>query len=195
MSLEWIEGFIQNGFSDDTLKMGYLDYIFALSLMFESHHKTEDVIGFAYFREALSDTYFEWLFEDHDLITGFLNELAPIHHSLRRNESVYRDLISLKVVLMKIEDRWSQHIGLEEEEFVNLIDGISTQEEKSQLIAKFLDFNRGYLIPNPNALPFMFYNLQPEDRSLVTKMHPKDWFIHLHSPEWAENWQAMKPFY
>jgi hypothetical protein len=72
-----IDGFIKDGFSTEQIGEGYLNYVHALTVLFDSHHKTEDDIAFPFFQEKLPNTHFEWLFEDHDLITGFIEELQP----------------------------------------------------------------------------------------------------------------------
>ena len=195
VSLDRVDDFIQNGFSEDALKKGYLNYIRALTLMLDAHHKTEDDVAFPYFLEALQNTHFEWLKQDHDWITGFLEELEPVLVSLESDAPADNDLSVLKDILVKIEDRWSQHIELEEEEFINLIDDLSTPEEMSQLLAKFADYSNGLLIPHEIALPFMLYNLEPLARLIIEKTHPVDWFSPVNSPEWVEKWQSMKPFF
>jgi hypothetical protein len=98
--------FMQEGFPDKLAREGYLNYVKALSILFDSHHKTEDEIAFPFFREALPDTHFDWLFEDHNLITGFLEELTPIINSLEMGEDVFGNLVLLNDELLKISDRW-----------------------------------------------------------------------------------------
>lgn len=195
VSLDRIDGFIQNGFAEDVNQKGYFDFIHALTLMLDAHHKIEDDIAFPHFRDALQNTHFEWLKQDHDWITGFLEELAPVVVSLKSDPSVHNDLNLLKEILEKIEDRWSQHIELEEEEFIELIDDLSTPEEKSQLLAQFAEYNHGLLIPHEITLPFMLYNLEPQGRLIIEKTHPAEWFNDLNSPDWVEKWQSMKPFF
>lgn len=195
ISLDRIEPFIQEGFPDQSTQEGYLNYIRTLTVMFDSHHKTEDDIAFPYFRNILADTHFDWLFEDHNLITGFIEELWPIVASLEKGKEVKHHLVLLKEILLKIEDRWSQHLGLEEDEFVNLIDAKSTDEERSELFEQFSQYNQERLNPHQLTLPFMLYNLAKQDRDVILDTHPDDWFVHINTPEWKYRWQSMSSFF
>jgi hypothetical protein len=189
-----IDLFNQEDYPDEQTREGYLNYVEALAVLLDSHHKTEDDIAFPYFQDTLPDTHFIWLHQDHDLITGFLEEGAPILDHLKNSEQVKQNFGMLKQVLLKIEDRWSQHIELEEEEFVEIIDALSTNEERSQLFTQFGDYNQELLNPHQLTIPFMLYNLEPQDRIIIINTHPNDWFIHIDNSEWETKWQSMKPF-
>lgn len=193
-AIDRIDLFIQEDFPDVQTQEGYLNYVNALAVLLDSHHKIEDEIAFPYFQDTLPDTHFNWLYQDHDLITGFLEEGAPILDHLKNSEWVKQNLGMLKEVLLKIEDRWSQHIELEEEEFVEIIDALSTNKERSQLFTQFGNYNHELLNPHQLTIPFMLYNLEQQDRIVIINTHPKDWFMHIDNSEWGAKWQSMKPF-
>lgn len=194
VAIDRIDLFIQEDFPDEQTREGYLNYVDALAVLLDSHHKTEDEIAFPYFQDILPDTHFNWLHQDHDLITGFLEEGVPILDQLKNSGQAKQNLGMLKEVLLKIEDRWSQHIELEEEEFVDIIDDLSTNKERSQLFTQFGAYNQELLNPHPLTISFMLYNLEPQDRVVIINTHPKDWFIHIDNFEWEAKWQSMKPF-
>ena len=83
---------------------------------------------------------------------------------------------------------------MEEEEFIDLIDALSTQEEKSRLITQFSEFNEMLLEPHCLTLPFMFFNLDEENRTTIQKAYPTQWFTQLHSDECRDKWESMRPF-
>jgi hypothetical protein len=189
-----IDGFIKNGFSTEQTFNGYLNYVHALTVLFDSHHKTEDDIAFPFFREALPNTHFEWLFEDHNLITGFIEELQPILDALNKRDQVEHNLVLCKEVLFKISDRWYGHIGLEEEEFIDLIDVLITVEERLHLFKQFGDYNFKLLEPHTLSYPFMLHNLEPQDQQHILSAYPNDWFADLDTPEWRAEWESMIPY-
>jgi hemerythrin-like domain-containing protein len=194
ISISHVDGFIKDGFPNEMICDGYLNYIQALTVLFDSHHKTEDDIAFPYFREALPKTHFEWLLEDHGLITGFIEELHPILDALHKREQVDISLVLCKDVLLKISDRWYGHIGLEEEEFIDLIDSLSTNEERFHLFTQFGDYNVKLLEPHYLSIPFMLYNLEPQDQQQIFTAYPKAWFADLETPQWRSKWESMIPF-
>jgi hypothetical protein len=194
ISIAHVEEFIEDGFSDKQLLVGYLNYVHALIVLFDSHHKTEDDIAFPFFREALPNTHFAWLFEDHNLITGFIEELQPILESLNKREQVQIDLVRCKQVLLKISDRWYGHIGLEEEEFINLIDDLISNEERAHLFTQFGNYNFKLLEPHHLSIPFMLYNLEPQDQQHILSAYPQEWFADLDTPGCREKWESMIPF-
>lgn len=194
ISVEQVGNFIQGGFPSEHTRAGYLNYLTALCVMFDSHHKTEDKIAFHYFRDALPDTHFDWLFEDHNLINGFLEEMTPIIESLKRREQVDNNLVLLKDVLVNISDRWYGHIGLEEEEFIELIDALSAPEEKTKLIEDFAVFNERLLKPFDLTIPFMLFNLETHDRPVIQKAYPITWITAFDTPEKKEKLESILPF-
>jgi hypothetical protein len=189
-----IDDFVKNGFPNDTTCDGYLYYVYALTVLFDSHHKTEDDIGFPFFREALPNTHFEWLLEDHDLITGFIEELRPILGALNKREQVNINLVLCKDLLWKISDRWYGHIGLEEEEFINLIDDLISNEERVRLFTQFKDYNYKLLEPHNLTFPFMLHNLEPQDQRHILTAYSEAWFADLNAPAWRAEWESMIPF-
>ncbi len=163
--------------------------------MLDSHHLTEDDIGFPYFEKDLPDTHFEWLHEDHNLITGFLEELTPIMDIFEKTDTTQENLKDIEAVLLKIEDRWNQHVGLEEEEFINIIDTLAPYEDRVKLIDQFFDFNEDLLQPYHLSLPFMLYNLGTEDRNRWSKGYSRDLLKKVETVSWKEQWGSMKPFF
>ncbi|MBW6465241.1 MAG: hemerythrin domain-containing protein [Brevefilum sp.] len=189
-----IDGFIKDGFPNETIFDGYLNYLHALIVLFDSHHKTEDDIAFPFFREALPNTHFEWLLEDHDLITGFIEELHPILDALNKREQVNVNLVLCKDILFKMSDRWYGHIGLEEEEFINLIDDLISNEERVRLFSQFKNYNYKLLKPHNLTFPFMLYNLEPQDQRHIVNAYSEARFADLDAPAWRAEWESMIPF-
>lgn len=188
-----IDGFIKDGFPNENINEGYLNYVHGLTVLFDSHHKTEDDIAFPFFQEKLPNTHFEWLLEDHDLITGFIEELQPVLDALKKREQVEINFVLCKEVLLKISDRWYGHIGLEEDEFINLIDDLISYEERARLITQFGNYNFELLQPHHLSFPFMLYNLEPQDQQHILNAYPKEWFADLNTPDWRSEWESMIP--
>lgn len=194
-SVENIRIFIDSGFPDEQTRQGFFNFIRLTGLMLDTHHLTEDDIGFPYFEKELPDTHFEWLHEDHDLITGFLKELTPILDRVEKTDPNRENLKDIEAVLLKIEDRWNQHIGLEEEEFINIIDSLAPYEKRVKLIAQFFDYNDGLLQPYHLSLPFMLYNLDKEDRVRWSEGYSEELLEKVETDAWKKKWGSMKPFF
>lgn len=193
-SFENVQNFIDSGIPNEQTCQGLFTYITLTSLMLDTHHCTEDDIAFPYFENSLPDTHFEWLHEDHDLITGFLDELAPILETLKKTGTTLEKLQDLKDVLLKIEDRWDQHYGLEEEEFINLIDSLDSYENRVKLIEQFFEYNKNLIKPYYLSLPFMLYNLEKEDRERWSKGYSPELLNQVETVAWKDKWIAMMPF-
>jgi hypothetical protein len=187
--------FVDTGFPGEDEKQGYLNYLKGLILMFDSHHLTEDEIAFPYFQENLPETHFEWLHEDHDLITGFIEELEPLVEALEGENDLSGNLEKLLTVLEKIDDRWVQHLNLEVGEFVNQIDGLASYEERVDLLKKFYAFSESLIQPYYLSLPFMQFNLEAADRQNWIGGFSPELVDKLESEEWIEKYQSMEPFF
>jgi hypothetical protein len=195
ISIAQLDEFIQTGFSNDERKNGYLNYLDCIAIMLDSHHKTEDEIAFPYFKERLPNTHFEWLDEDHQLITEFLDGLESIMPALINKDTSSDVLDKLKVILLKIEDRWTQHIELEEEEFIDLIDALEPYDRRIDLINHFFDYNHALLRPYELTLPFMLNHLDEVDKIIISEGFAPEIMGQLYSDAWKQKWASMAPYF
>jgi hemerythrin-like domain-containing protein len=195
VSIEHLPGFILDGFKDDRTRQGYLDYVRALASIINSHHLTEDEIAFPFFHDKLPGTHFEWLHEDHHLIAGFLDELKPIMQKLDGQDTSPVTLEDLHAVLLKISDRWYQHIDLEVAEFVDLVDALATEEEQQDLIRQFAQHGVKLSVPHPLTIAFILYNLPKAERAAFTINFPPEVLNHMVPHVWKEQWEPMTPFF
>ena len=195
VSIEHLPGFIQEGFKDERTRQGFLDYVRALASIINAHHLTEDEIAFPYFHEKLPETHFNWLDVDHHLIAGFLDELKLVMEQLDAHDLSMEVLERMQTVLLKIGDRWYQHIDLEVAEFIDLVDALATEEEQFTLIKQFAEHGVKLSIPQPLTVPFLLFNLAGDDRKAFTKDFPPEVLNHLVPHVWKECWEPMTPFF
>jgi len=195
VSIEHLPGFILDGFTDEKTRKGYLDYVRALASIINAHHLTEDEIAFPFFRDKLPDTHFDWLDQDHHLIVGFLDELKPVMQKLDAHDTSPATLEDLHAVLLKISDRWYQHIDLEVAEFVDLVDGLATEEEQQDLIKQFAQHGVKLSVPHPLTIAFILYNLPKANRAAFTINFPPEILEHMVPHVWKEQWEPMTPFF
>jgi len=195
VSIEYLPGFIQDGFKDGGIRRGYLDYVRALASIINAHHLTEDEIAFPTFRDKLPNTHFNWLDEDHHLIAGFLDELKPFMEKLDAGDLSRATLESLQAVLLKISDRWYQHIDLEVTEFIDLVDALATREEQLDLIKRFAEHGVKLSVPHPLTVAFILYNLPKAERAAFTINFPPEILNHMVPYVWKEQWEPMIPFF
>jgi len=179
---------------DDNIIRGYLSYVRMTGLMLDTHHRTEDDIAFPYFKESLPDTHFLWLREDHDLITGFLEALSLIMDVLESGSLTLENFEILNQVLLKIEDRWTQHIELEEEEFIDLIDSLAPPDARKYLVVQFFQYNEPLLEPYYLSFPFMLFNLKASDRQHWSENLSTQILQKIETAPWKEKWSPMAPY-
>ena len=97
--------------------------------------------------------------------------------------------------LQQILSIWTPHILIEQTAFsATAIAGAFTQEEQAELSLLFGKHAQEHVGPPFFALPFVLFNLTPEDRTRMAANMPKMVIEELIPGEWKEKWAPMKPF-
>jgi hypothetical protein len=181
------EVYAATGFPDDKTAEGYFRYVLALGSVMHGHHASEDEIAFPFLRDRLPDAPYDELAADHLTIHAVLDDIAAARES--------GSLADLNAALTRLSELWQPHIQKEEEFFTPAVsaEALSVQEN-IELSRQSAEHSSEVAQPAPLTLPFILYNLEPEDRALMTESMPPELTQHLVPVVWKDEWAPMKPF-
>lgn len=186
VSIERIQGLATQEFEDEGSKQGFLNYVQTLVTILHSHHLTEDDLVFPYLRAKLPHAPFETLVQEHHAMVRVLDEIKPL---LKKGE-----VAQLLSPLKRLNALWHPHIDTEMCECIHKADGVVSGEEQARMVKRFSEHGQGHSGPPELALPFLLYNLSPEDRQEFSKDWPPELLQHLVPVVWKAKWESMAPY-
>lgn len=196
VSSEAVQAAIQHGIWDVKQKEGLLNYIRALSSVLNSHHLTEDEVVFPYFRVKLPGAPWEVLMRWHQEMLGMLNEINQALEKCDRNEQIERNLAQLESTLTLLDESWQPHIQMEEDELISKADAlVPDEQEQLALVRQVGEHSSRNANPAPLTVPFLLYNLPPDDRRVFSQGLPPEIVQTLVPVVWKDQWESMKPFF
>jgi hypothetical protein len=195
VSIENVQDAVQHGFRDDGRRQGLFTYIRALSLVLNSHHLTEDEIAFPYFRGLLPGAPFDRLIKGHQEMVKILDALKLLLEKCEKGDRPEVDLGNLENALIKLNATWVPHIRMETEGFISKADALVPVEEQLRLVGLFSQHGMKNTAPHHWAVPFLLFNLPPEDRQVFSQGMPAEIIQNLVPVVWKERWESMAPFF
>ncbi len=185
--------FLQSGFSEPELLLGYSSYSHSLVAVLDSHHTSEDIIAFPEFRLVIPSAPYAQLAYDHNEIELLLDPLSSVIANL--SDDTHNGLLKIVLTLNKITEIWAPHIQLEEHYFSSegLID-VMAPEDQIRISEASAKHSRENAQPPYWVIPFILYNLDREDRAIIAASLPATITEELIPKVWAEQWAPMKPF-
>jgi hemerythrin-like domain-containing protein len=185
----------QDGLPDDATGAGFLDYVQALASVVHGHHLSENEVAFPYFRDKLPEIPFDLLMEEHKAIELRLQEIGAALEKARGDLAVGQALRELNVALTKTDDLWHYHIPKEEHGLrPDVLGPMLAPEEHVRLARELAQHSQEHSGPDYLVVPFMLYNLGPEDRAVLSQSIPPVVTQQLVPVAWKEKWAPMKPF-
>jgi len=195
VSIDNSNQFAQNGFPEEGIKTGFLDYLTCLKTSFRAHHQVENTILFPALRKVLPDIPYKRLIIEHHTIDSFLNTLQAGIESCRELGREQSSLETIRKSLMNLQNLWRPHIMIEESGFkVDTLEKLLRADEHLKLIKSVGEFNQANALPVELVIPFTIYNLAPQVRGIITGAMPPEIVENLVPGVWKEKWAAMKPF-
>ena len=187
--------FARDGFPSPAIQEGFLTYLRALSGVLDAHHLGEDETAFPYFRDKLPNAPYDKLMADHRVIEGVLEKLQAAVKAVAGSAQPADSLRDVNRAVGTLAGLWHPHIGIEEalwdpETVASLLD----EEENLQLGQKLAESSQKHLHATEIEIPFVLYNLGPEDRAVMAKMLPPVVTQQLVPLVWRAKWAPMKPF-
>lgn len=195
VSIERCQDFAQNGFPDAVTRQGFVDYVQSLVSVLHAHHLMEDEQAFPYLRDLLPDAPFDLLSEQHQHMLPILDEIKAASEAVSAEEPQSQSLNDMSRALTKVAELWHPHIQIEEEHFtVEKGAELISVDEHIRLAQSFAKFSQEHAEPNYLVVPFILYNLSPEDRAIMAGAMPPMVTQELVPKVWKEQWAPMQPF-
>jgi hemerythrin-like domain-containing protein len=195
VSLQNINEFLQIGELEKLNREGFIKYVQSFSSVLHGHHHAENERIFPYFKDKLPEVPYERLMSEHEIFNDGLQEINTGIDHLKSENDELNSLKLLKSGLSKIDQIWSVHIQIENTQLYERIRSLNIDLEEMIRLQKedkkFFQENTGpaYLI-----MPFVMYNLSPEDRAILTQGSPDVVAKQVLSADWKDKWAPMQPF-
>jgi hemerythrin-like domain-containing protein len=187
--------FAQAGFSSAAIREGYQVYLRAMAGVLDAHHLSEDEVMFPYFREKMPGAPYAKLMADHRAIVEVLEKLDKAAEAVAASAGSSDSLRALNGILPMLSALWRPHIGIEESLWnPEAIADLMSEEENLQLGQKLGESSQKHLHALPVEIPFVLYNLAPDDRAIMAKTMPPLVTQQLVPLAWRAQWSPMKPF-
>jgi len=173
---------------------GLYDYVHALTAVLHAHHVTEDEVAFPYFRDRLPGAPFEVLTRWHEEMAGLVDGIKTALGKCEDDPRLADNWRELEAALLALDESWQPHIKMEMDQFVVQADALVAEEEGLCLSLDLATHSLEAARPRELTVPFMLYNLPPEDRSTFAQALPVALVEQLVQVIWKPRWEAMKPY-
>jgi hemerythrin-like domain-containing protein len=195
VGMEYSQTYGPDGYPDDATGAGFLDYVQALASVVHGHHLGENEVAFPYFRDKLPEIPFDLLMEEHKEIELRLKEIGAALEKARADLAAGQALEELNVALTKTDGLWHRHILKEEHGLrPDVLGPMLAPEEHIRLGSLLAQHSQQHSGPDYLVVPFVLYNLVPEDRAAMSQTMPPVVTQQLVPVAWKEKWAPMKPF-
>lgn len=187
--------FAQEGFPDASTKEGFLCYARSFVSVLHAHHLTENELAFPYFREKLPDAPYDLLITQHQELVHVLDEIGAAIEEVSADRPAAASLNKLNLALRRLADLWHPHIGIEQDHFtVVRLGALIRREEHIRLGKLFAEHSQKHTRPGHLVVPFLLYNLVPEERAIFARTMPFLLTRLLVPVVWKTRWSSMRPF-
>jgi hemerythrin-like domain-containing protein len=187
--------FARDGYAGPEVGVGFALYLRTLAGLLHQHHSAEDEIAFPFLRERLPGLPLETLIAEHEQMAAVLEEMAPLLDTLKGQAGEGAALEATGEALARLAKIWPGHIDVEETIIsMRRLGTVASAKELAAWLASMGQHRPAGAAPDPVALPFILYNLSPEDRAIMAKNLPPVITQELVPGPWREQWAPMKPF-
>lgn len=195
VSLQNINEFLQMGTIEKLNRDGFLNYVQSFSSVLNGHHQTENEKIFPYFKDKLPEVPYERLISEHEIFKDRLQEINTGINHLASEKDGLNPLKLLKSGLGKVDQIWNQHIQIENTQLYERIGSLNIDlEEMIRLKKEDKEFFQEHTGPAYLVMPFVLYNLSPEDRAILTQGFQEMEIKKLIEIDWKDKWTSMQPF-
>jgi hypothetical protein len=195
VAIDHAQSFAAQGFPSTKMREGFISYVGSLLSVLDAHHNVEDQLAFPYFRGPFPDAPFDLLTAQHQIMLPLLDQLKNTVAGMAADPQGDAIPDELVLLLKKLDEFWHTHIHIEEENFtVDRLAAAISVEEQIRLINMFMEHSQQHAKPDFLVVPFLLYNLSPENRAAFAKAMPPVVTEQLVPVVWKEKWEAMQPF-
>ena len=187
--------FAQQGLSDASVRSGFISYLRSFVSVLNAHHLTEDEVIFPYFREQMWEAPFDLLVAQHHAMVRLLDEMKVEIDEAESHPETIEPLSSIACVAAEIAETWHPHIVNEETVFsAERIDARVAPDEQLRLGKLSREHSMAHSGPDYLVVPFVLYNLSPEQRAILAAEMPPIVTQQLVPIAWKAQWEPMSPF-
>jgi hemerythrin-like domain-containing protein len=196
VSLERGTEFAQQDHPDAAAFEGFLLYVQSLASVTSGHHVSEDEVAFPYLRDKLPGVPFDKLVADHHVMEGMLEQLKATSEAAASEARARDSLRRINRIMADLAGLWHPHIEIEERDLydVEIIAGLMDVDENIRIGQQLAQAAQPSLQPTYLTVPWVLYNLAPDERSAVAAGMPATVVEQLVPITWKEQWAPMKPF-
>ncbi len=195
VAIEHSQSSAERRYPSIAMREGFVCYIRSFVSVLDVHHDTEDRLAFPYFKGKFPDAPYDLLMTQHKSIVLILDELNTIIEEMAAHMHQGEVLNDLFLVLKRIDEIWHPHIQIEEENFTaDKLETAIPPDEQIRLIKLFMEHSQQHAKPDFLVVPFLLYNLPPEQRTAFAGAMPPVVTEQLVPVVWKEKWEPMKPF-
>jgi hemerythrin-like domain-containing protein len=195
VSLQNINEFLQIGAVEKLNREGFIKYVQSFSSVLHGHHQAEDEKIFPYFKDKLPEVPYERLISEHEIFNDGLQKINTGIDHLKSENDELDSLKLLKSGFDKIDQIWHPHIQIENTQLYERIRSLNIDlEEMIRLQKDDKKFFQEHTGPAYLVMPFVLFNLSPEDRAILTQGSPDTVAKQLLSIDWKDKWTPMQPF-
>jgi hemerythrin-like domain-containing protein len=195
VSLQNINEFLQIGALEKLNREGFLKYVQSFSSVLNAHHLVENEKIFPYFMDKLPEVPYERLMAEHEIFKGGLQEINTGLEHLKSENDESKSLKLLKSGFGKIDQIWHPHIQIENTQLYGQVGSLNIDiDEMIRIIKEDGEFFQEHIDPAYLVIPFVLYNLPPEDRAIAAQGLPEMVTKQLVPIDWKDKWASMQPF-
>jgi hemerythrin-like domain-containing protein len=195
VSIDKGRSFARDGFTESETCEGYAKYVQALVSVLHGHHLTEDELICPYMRDRLPDVPYDSLESDHREMQSILDAASAAIEGLPFDEQARESLGDLVRALTDMRRLWHPHIQTEESHFTeDKLDRLMDTSEHIELGRESAQHAQAHSGPDFLVVPFLLYNLSPEERAVMVQSMPPVVTQELVPIAWKDKWAPMKPF-
>lgn len=194
--IEYADKFSDRGFPDSETREGFLNYLRSLASIIREHHQVEDELAFPRLRTKIPDEPYETLTMQHGSIAPLVSQLNAVADLIEADPQQMDLFEDLHKILKEIDLIWHRHIALEEESFnIDKLESAFTPEEHEEMGRQFSEHSQQHIGPDYLIVPFLLYNLMPDERLHISRLMPPILTEQLVPMDWKTKWQSMQPFF
>mgnify|MGYP000892622284 FL=1 len=183
-----VNKFLERGAIEELNREGFLKYAQSFSIVLEAHHVLENEKIFPYFMDKLPDAPYDRLLTQHEWIKTSLSQINSGINNLKSNVHELESLNLLKTSLGQIDKIWHPHIQIEENQIYGRVESLNLSLKENNRLKE------EYAQPANLVMPFVLYNLSPDDRAVLASALPEKVTKQLIPIDWKDEWASMQPF-
>lgn len=182
--------------NSDLFSDGFINYVESFISLLHSHHLVEDEQIFPYLQTKLPNAPFEIMETQHQEMLPILHKIQEQLASIKKRKLRSLELlIAFNQQLIKMRQLWHPHFEIEEE-FINddLLKTVIDPDEQIRLSHAFAEYGGQHIVADYLVMPFILYNLAPEERAVMSQVFPPVVTEQLIPVDWRLQWESMLPF-